>query len=278
MKIGIIPDTHCPQRLVAYPVSLGRVFRGVDLILHAGDVGRMWVLDALSEMAPVVAVHGNDDTVEATRELPFSTTLALAGRRILLWHGHERDSEVERDNRQDDAWEPKLARRAAIARAAGAEILVTGHTHIPMVWRSEDGVTSINPGAIAPGGAFFRQQIQTVATLTLSAGGALGVEHFDLADGSPYDPVFDVAAGFATTSRRYEAPIVVPKLLKQLRNAKDFDFEDEEAVKSCILSLSHECWSGAKEIISVDDVVTAIRNGPEITTADRDLILAALDS
>jgi len=277
MRIGLISDTHCPQRCVAYPVSLGSVFGGVDLILHAGDVGALWVLDALSELAPVVAVHGNDDTEEAWRELPFSTTVSLRGRRILLWHGHHRDVQIERASHKEDAWEPKLKRRVGIAQAAGAEIVVTGHTHIPLVWREGD-VTCVNPGAIASGGAFFRQRIQTVAILSLNDNGAESVEHFNLCDGSSYDPAFEIDAGFAATSRRYQAPIVVPELLKQLRDTRDFDFEDEEAVKLCILSLSHECWSGGKEMISVNDVMTAIRSGLNVRAADRDLILGILDS
>ena len=50
----------------ALPASLLDIFAGVDLILHAGDIGELWVLDELSHIAPVVAVHGNDETAEAT--------------------------------------------------------------------------------------------------------------------------------------------------------------------------------------------------------------------
>ena len=82
MRIGLISDTHCPERCPCYPASLGSAFRDVDLILHAGDADRLWVLDALSELAPVVAVHGNDDTTEAQSELPFKQIIAVNGKRI----------------------------------------------------------------------------------------------------------------------------------------------------------------------------------------------------
>src|SRR5262245_50582690 len=87
-RIGLISDTHMPERCVALPPSLFDVLQGVDLLLHAGDVGELWVLDRLAALAPVVAVHGNDDTEAAQRELPYQQVIAVAGRRIELTHSH----------------------------------------------------------------------------------------------------------------------------------------------------------------------------------------------
>src|SRR5438094_1902815 len=78
-SIGLLSDTHLPDRLEALPPALFDVFAGVHLILHAGDVGELRVLDELSALAPVVAVHGNDDTAEAQRELPYPHAVAVAG-------------------------------------------------------------------------------------------------------------------------------------------------------------------------------------------------------
>jgi putative phosphoesterase len=125
--IGLISDTHMPERCAAFPPALFDVLSGVDLLLHAGDVGELWVLDRLSAMAPVVAVHGNDDTAEAQRELPYQQVVAVAGQRILLTHAHYPDPEEELASRRDDAWAPKLARRAAMGRRAGAGIVFFGH-------------------------------------------------------------------------------------------------------------------------------------------------------
>lgn len=55
---GLIADTHLPDRLTSLPDSVATIFAGVDLILHAGDAGELRVLDALSAVTPVVAVHG----------------------------------------------------------------------------------------------------------------------------------------------------------------------------------------------------------------------------
>ena len=109
-----------------------RWLRGVDLLLHAGDIGELWVLDRLSVIAPVLAVHGNDDTADAKRELPYQQVLMVAGQRIVLTHAHYSDRAQELELRKDDAWGPKLERRAAFGRRAGASIVVFGHTHVPM--------------------------------------------------------------------------------------------------------------------------------------------------
>jgi hypothetical protein len=69
-RIGLISDTHMPARCADLPAAVFDVLRSVDVVLHAGDVGELWVLDQLSAIAPVIAVHGNDETAEAQRELP----------------------------------------------------------------------------------------------------------------------------------------------------------------------------------------------------------------
>jgi putative phosphoesterase len=116
-----------PERWAALPPALFAVLHGVDLLLHAGDVGELWVLDRLSTIAPVV-VHGNDDTEEAQRELPYQQIIAVAGQRILLCHCHYLAHAQEMDSRRDDAWTPKLDRRAALGQRAGAAVVVFGHT------------------------------------------------------------------------------------------------------------------------------------------------------
>lgn len=152
-RIGLLADTHMPDRLAVLPEALEVAFAGVDLILHAGDVGTLSVLDALSRLAPVVAVHGNDDTAEAQRELPYQQLLSVAGLRLLLTHAHYPDRGEELASRTTDAWAPKLERRAAMGRRAGATVVIFGHTHIPMALPWGD-LLLVNPGALAPGNHF----------------------------------------------------------------------------------------------------------------------------
>jgi putative phosphoesterase len=180
---GLISDTHMPKRWLEIPAAVYDIFRGVDLVLHAGDVGELWVLDRLSEIAPVVAVHGNDETAEAQRELPYQQIVAVGGQ------------------------------RARQARDAGATIMVFGHLHIPFARRFED-VWLINPGAIASGSAFTRQTRQTVALLYWRDDGQPFVVHVDLAEPHhPYEPVSNWEAGFRAAANRYSESIITPRLL-----------------------------------------------------------------
>jgi len=178
--LGLVSDTHMPERCPTLPTALFDILRGVDLVLHAGDVGELWVLDRLSAIAPVVAVHGNDDTAEAQRELPYQQVVALAGRRVLLCHSHYPDEAEELASRRDDAWGPKLDRRAALGRRAGAAVVVFGHTHIPMAVRHRD-VLLVNPGALASGSPLGRQRVRTVALLFVRDDGNPIVVHVDIA-------------------------------------------------------------------------------------------------
>lgn len=206
-RIGLISDTHMPQRCAELPAAVFAVLRGVDLLLHAGDVGELWVLDRLSAIAPVIAVHGNDESADAQRELPYQQLVVAGGTRILLTHAHYPDRAVEMASRADDGWQPKLARRANMGEQAGTRIVVFGHTHIPMAVE-HDGVLLVNPGAIASPNPTTRQRIQTVAILFIRDDGAPFVTHIDLARPDlPFAPRIDWQAGFRAAHARFTAPL-----------------------------------------------------------------------
>ena len=126
MLIGVISDTHGQIRDSAL-----RALQGVELILHAGDVGRRTVLDALRAVAPVHAVYGNVDARDGALLDRFSTE--LAGQRIHMSHGHELGSPTP---------------EALVARY-DADIVIYGHTHRPLV-RELRGTLVLNPGAAGP--------------------------------------------------------------------------------------------------------------------------------
>jgi len=83
--------------------------------------------------------------------------------------------------RKEDAWETKLDRLVAHAQAAGAGIVVYGHTHIPMVTPYQ-GIWMVNPGALASGTAFTAQSLCTVARMRLAPGTPPEVTHWALGE------------------------------------------------------------------------------------------------
>jgi len=122
--IGLISDTHGLLR----PEALQAV-EGSDLIIHAGDVGDVNILEALRELAPVVAVKGNIDTDAWSAHLP-ETALAQAGSSLIY---------VLHDVKALDL-KPT---------AAGIAMVVSGHSHKPSLTERE-GVIYVNPGSAGP--------------------------------------------------------------------------------------------------------------------------------
>ncbi len=128
MVIGLVSDTHGLFR-----PQLRAALAGVDLIIHAGDVGGADVLRQLSEIASIEAVSGNiDDRRDPL--LPRERTLRVGGLTIHVSHGDEVGSP-----------RPELL----LARYA-ADVLVYGHTHRHLVFRSADNRLVVNPGAAGP--------------------------------------------------------------------------------------------------------------------------------
>jgi len=123
-RVGVISDTHGflrPQAVEA--------LEGSDLIIHAGDIGKLEILEALREIAPVFAVRGNMDWGEWTRDL-FETEIVEIGE-ILLYVLH--------DVNQLDL-EPT---------ASGFSAVISGHTHRPSI-DTRNGVLFLNPGTAGP--------------------------------------------------------------------------------------------------------------------------------
>jgi putative phosphoesterase len=130
MRLGVIADTHGLLRPEVFDV-----FRDVDHILHAGDLGPIDVLTELESLAPVTAVYGNTDGPEVRSRLLQVAQVELEGFRIVVTHGDQLGSPTP----------DKL--HAAFPEA---EILVFGHTHRPLLTLVDVVVTVINPGGAGP--------------------------------------------------------------------------------------------------------------------------------
>ena len=144
--VGLISDTHGLLR-----PRVHEVLAGVELILHAGDVGGDEILDELSLIAPVLAVYGNTDAPEDPR-LTESIERTIGGLSVHVSHGHEVGS-------------PTPARLLALY---GAQVIVYGHTHRQHV-AEVDGRLVVNPGAA--GAKRFKLE-PSVARLTIADGQA----------------------------------------------------------------------------------------------------------
>jgi uncharacterized protein len=124
MRIGIISDTHGLLRPEAQ-----RALLGVQLIIHAGDVGTPEILTQLKLIAPVFAVRGNVDTQPWAQELPLTTVVQTSGFHLYVLH-----------NLQDLDLKPQ---------AAGFDAVISGHTH-QADQQHDAGVLYLNPGSAGP--------------------------------------------------------------------------------------------------------------------------------
>lgn len=249
--IGLISDTHRPRRLPEFPPTLFEALAGVDLLLHAGDVGQLSVLNELSQIAPLIAVHGNDETAEAQRELPYQQLVSVGNHRLLLWHSHFPDRAEEMASRKEEPLQNKMARMAGRGQQAGADIVIFGHWHIPLA-RQMGELLVVNPGAIASGNPFTRQTEQTVALLWLLADARPVVQHIDLADpGRDYTPDVAWEQNFMVTGNRFQAAIRAPELVARWPH-----FEQTiaaERLDTVWHKAAHRCWRGQLSQITLAD-------------------------
>ncbi|MBE2220040.1 MAG: metallophosphoesterase family protein [Anaerolineae bacterium] len=246
--LGLLSDTHMPSRWPRLHDTLSHIFADVDLILHAGDVGELWVLDELSRIAPVVAVHGNDEPADTPQMLPEKEIVTVAGQRILLWHGHYTDRVDELESRRTQTMLPKLERIARHGQRVGAKFVHFGHWHIPLICEIE-GVTLVNAGAFASGNLTTRQLIQTVALLFVLENGRFHITHIDVNSQELHQPQDVVALDFLTALRPYTGSILSPEL-----QALAPQFQHNPETIKVMWQLAPSCWWGGKEMITREDV------------------------
>jgi putative phosphoesterase len=130
VRLGVISDTHGQLRPEVFDV-----FAEVDQILHGGDVGKPDILTELEVLAPVSAVYGNTDAFEIRSRCPEVVRLELEGFVVVVTHGDQFGSPTP---------------DALIKAFPDAEIIVFGHTHLPLLELRDFTVTVMNPGAAGP--------------------------------------------------------------------------------------------------------------------------------
>lgn len=134
MLIGIISDTHIPNRAKGIPEQVLKGFEKVDLIIHAGDICEKYVLDQLKEIAPVKAVVGNTDGVDLQKRLPRKEIINVRGFNIGIIHG-DGGKRINTLQRVIDAFKNEKV-----------DCIVFGHTH--QAYHSLNGSTLLfNPGS-----------------------------------------------------------------------------------------------------------------------------------
>jgi uncharacterized protein len=143
--VGVISDTHGLLR----PEVRG-AFAGVDLILHAGDIGKPEVLEELKTIAPVIAIRGNNDTAAWAEKIPETEDARIGRVRIYMPH-----------NVKEMDFNPAERRFQAV---------ISGHSHCPGI-ETRGGVLFLNPGSAGP--RRFKLPI-TVARMTVDGAAVKG--------------------------------------------------------------------------------------------------------
>jgi hypothetical protein len=124
LRVGLISDTHGLLRPEATAF-----LAGCHHIVHAGDLGDEQILDTLAALAPVTAVRGNVDTAPWAKRLPETTRVTVGDTTIYVLHD--------------------LNALGIDPRAAGIQVVVSGHSHKPLV-TERHGVLYVNPGSAGP--------------------------------------------------------------------------------------------------------------------------------
>lgn len=131
--VGVLSDTHIPGKSKELPAVLINGLTDADLIIHAGDIGRDYVIFELEEIAPVEAVAGNTDDEYIRGRYGLKKVIHVAGCKIGIIHG-------------DGVGSTTLERARRAFGGDAVDCIVFGHSHIPFNEKI-DGVLCFNPGS-----------------------------------------------------------------------------------------------------------------------------------
>ncbi len=172
MKIGVLADTHIPDRCRTLPPRVLEIFSTVEIVLHAGDITNMDLLQQLQEQVSLTfAVYGDGDPLPVRTYLQETHMLEFGGVRIGLIHGN-RAFRAEFGDRLRGIFRAQTYTAAffdyLLGRFANVDAIVFGHTHLPYA-KIHQGVFLFNPGSLVP-----RSGVPSVGMLEIDTRGIRG--------------------------------------------------------------------------------------------------------
>ena len=134
MRIGVISDTHITDKSQELPKKISEVFKGVDLIIHAGDLADLTVIEKLKKICPDVrAVWGNMDPQEVRTQLPEREIIKVNNHSIGLMHGRGAPANL-------------IELLSSEFKNDPVDIVIFGHSHAGLN-KSINGILYFNPGS-----------------------------------------------------------------------------------------------------------------------------------
>lgn len=134
MKIIVIADTHIPASAPEMPQKLFEYLKSCDMIIHAGDLIDVEVINKLTGLAQMKAVWGNMDTADVKKALPETLIFKADGKTVGVTHG-------------SGSPENTLEKVKETFKGKKLDIVVFGHTHVPFN-RTIEGTLYFNPGSV----------------------------------------------------------------------------------------------------------------------------------
>ncbi len=152
-RIAVISDTHFPSHGRTLPATCLAAIEGADLLIHAGDLADAATLTMLRRLGPpLLAVFGNADDADVRDDLPASVEHEIDGLRLAIVHNGG----------------PEAGRLQRLAkRFPEADVVIFGHSHIPLLAREPSGLTILNPGSATDR---RRQPLHSMAEIHVSSG------------------------------------------------------------------------------------------------------------
>jgi len=134
MKIGVLSDTHISSKADKLPKQMLDDFKGVDMIIHAGDLVDLSVVDALKKVCPnVVAVSGNMDPDTVRRKFPEKQVISVGKFKIGIYHGYGSPAGL-------------VDLLASVFKNDPVDIIIFGHSHAGLN-QEKNGIFFFNPGS-----------------------------------------------------------------------------------------------------------------------------------